>query len=98
MNEDWSAEVEAIEERRAHARRMGGEAAVARPHANGRLTARDRVARMLDDGSFREVGSLAGRRDTDGRLVPNNQVVGRGRVDGRPVVVAADDFTIRGGS
>ncbi|PZF82372.1 acyl-CoA carboxylase subunit beta [Jiangella anatolica] len=77
---------------------MGGEAAVARQHANGRLTARVRVARLLDDGSFREVGSLAGRRDAEDRFVPNNQVVGRGRVDGRPVVVAADDFTIRGGS
>lgn len=98
MTLDWAPEVEAIDERRAIVRAMGGEKAVERQHANGRLTVRERIAGLVDGGSFREVGSIAGRRDADDEFVPNNQVIGRAKVEGRPVVLVADDFTIRGGS
>src|SRR3989441_9816509 len=82
---------------------MGGEEKVARQHAAGRLTVRERVDALLDPGSFREIGSMAGRAEYDetGELKdfrPANFVMGRGRIDGRAVVVAGDDFTVRGGA
>ena len=82
---------------------MGGEERVARQHANGRLTVRERIARLLDAGTFREIGGLTGTAtyDDGGKLkdfVPTNFVTGEGRVEGRRVVVAGDDFTVRGGA
>src|SRR5436309_1492658 len=81
---------------------MGGEERVARQHSSGRLTVRQRIERLFDEGSFRETGALAGRGTyEDEELVdflPANCVVGRGRVDGRPAVVQGDDFTVRGGA
>ncbi len=64
---------------------------------------RERVESLLDTGSFRELGSIAGTAtyDKEGKLqdfVPANFVMGRGAVDGRPVVVGGDDFTVRGGA
>jgi acetyl-CoA carboxylase carboxyltransferase component len=98
----WHAEVEEIEHRRRLAARMGGEEAVARHHAAGKLTVRERVARLLDPGSFDEIGSLAGRAEYEGgRLVsfrPANFVMGLGAVDGRRIVVGGEDFTVRGGA
>src|SRR6202012_2577162 len=69
----------------------------------GRLTVRERIDRMLDPGSFKEVGSIAGKASYDAKgnitgFIPGNCVFGRGAVDGRPVVIAGDDFTLRGGS
>jgi acetyl-CoA carboxylase carboxyltransferase component len=64
---------------------------------------RERIERLLDTGSFHETGLLAGRAEYDeaGSLqgvTPSNFVCGRGRIEGRPVVVGADDFTVRGGA
>ena len=98
----WKPEVEEIERRRAHALVLGGEEAVARQHARGRMTARERIAALVEPESFREHGTLAGASETDAggrtRFTPANVVVGGARIDGRPVVVGADDFTIRGGA
>ncbi len=99
----WQPELEELARRRAFAARMGGAEKVERHHANGRLTVRERIDALLDPGSFREVGELTGRasRDDDGTLtdvVPANFVMGRGRIDGRSVVVGGDDFTVRGGA
>ena len=82
---------------------MGGEERVARQHASGRLTVRERIERLFDAGSFHETGALAGRGsyDENGELsdfVPANTVVGQGRLDGRRAAVQGDDFTIRGGA
>src|SRR4051794_9400226 len=82
---------------------MGGDEKVARHTAQGKLTVRDRIDALLDDGSFREIGTLTGRAsyDDNGNLVdvtPANFVMGRGRIDGRTVVVGGDDFTVRGGA
>src|ERR1700756_3454012 len=100
---DWSPELEELSRRKALARRMGGEARVARQHEGGRLTVRERIARLLDPDSFQEIGAIAGKGvyDETGSLsdfTPANCVTGRGRIDKRPVVVNGDDFTIRGGS
>ncbi|HEY8494702.1 MAG TPA: carboxyl transferase domain-containing protein [Myxococcota bacterium] len=99
----WKPELEEIERRAALARQMGGPERVARARAAGRLTVRERIERLLDPGSFHETGILAGRAEYDeaGRLTaftPSNFVCGRGRIEGRPVVVGADDFTVRGGA
>jgi acetyl-CoA carboxylase carboxyltransferase component len=99
----WREEIEEIHRRRRLAEQGGGAEAVARQHAAGRLTVRERIARLLDPGSFQEVGALAGRAeyDAEGRLasfVPYPYVAGIGRIEGRPVAVGGEDFTVRGGS
>jgi acetyl/propionyl-CoA carboxylase alpha subunit/acetyl-CoA carboxylase carboxyltransferase component len=75
---------------------------VVRQRARGKLTCRERIDLLLDPGSFREVGSLAGFADydEDGRVAgftPANHVGGWGKIAGRTAVVCADDFTSRGG-
>jgi acetyl-CoA carboxylase carboxyltransferase component len=99
----WKREVDEIERLRALARQQGGAEAVERQHASGRLTVRERIEALVDAGSFREHGEVAGssERAEDGTLqgfVPAGVVVGTARIDGRPVVVGGDDFTIRGGA
>ena len=56
----WEPELGELRRRRELAHRMGGEERVARQHASGRLTVRERIARLLDDGTFHETGELAG--------------------------------------
>jgi acetyl/propionyl-CoA carboxylase alpha subunit/acetyl-CoA carboxylase carboxyltransferase component len=75
---------------------------VVRQRHRGKLTCRERIDLLLDPGTFREVGSLAGFADYDeeGRVAgftPANHVGGWGKMAGRTVVVCADDFTSRGG-
>ena len=104
--ESWAplmAEVAAIQ-RLAHERLQpdSEEPGVVRQRRRGKLTCRERIDLLLDEGSFQEVGSLAGfpSYDEDGNIsafTPANHVGGWGRIDGRPAVVCADDFTSRGG-
>ncbi|SCB16866.1 Acetyl-CoA carboxylase, carboxyltransferase component [Bradyrhizobium shewense] len=82
---------------------MGGVDKVKRQHDQGRLTVRERIDKLIDKGSFHEIGAVSGigEYDTSGelqKLTPANCVFGRARVDGRTVVVVGDDFTVRGGS
>lgn len=82
---------------------MGGVDKVKRQHDQGRLTVRERIDKLIDRGSFHEIGAVSGigEYDTSGelqKLTPANCVFGRARVDGRTVVVVGDDFTVRGGS
>ena len=100
---DWTAELEELRRREAMARAMGGPDKVKRQHDGGRLTVRERVEALVDKGSFHEVGAIAGRAEYDAKgdlesFTPSNCVMGRAMVDGRPVVVVGDDFTVRGGS
>jgi acetyl-CoA carboxylase carboxyltransferase component len=98
----WEKELDELARRRELARRMGGPEKVARQHASGKLTVRERIDRLLDPHSFREIGSIAGAARYDGAelvdLVPANQVVGHGSIETRPVAVVGDDFTVRGGA
>ena len=78
------------------------EPGVVRQRSRGKLTCRERIELLLDEGSFREVGSVAGfaSYDEDGAIVgftPANSVGGWGKIDRRSVIVCADDFTSRGG-
>lgn len=100
---EWAPEIDDIRERHAIAHALGGEDAVAKHRAQGRLTARERVERLLDAGSFSEFGVLTAsvKYAPNGRIAsatPSTAVVGVGTVAQRRTVVAADDFTIRGGS
>ena len=75
---------------------------VVRQRSRGKLTCRERIDLLLDDGTFREVGSIAGFASYDdaGQIVdftPANHVGGWGKIDTRSLVVCADDFTSRGG-
>ena len=99
----WQPELDDLRRRRDLAERMGGPDKVLRQHEAGRLTVRERLAALLDDGSFDEIGTLAGAAvyDSAGELADftlANFVTGTGRINGRKVVVGADDFTIRGGA
>ena len=99
---DWSPEVDEIRRRREFAAAMGGEEGVARQRRAGKGTVRERIDGLLDAGSFREVGGLAGETEhVDGRLVaftPSNCVIGTGTVRGVRIAVSGEDFSIRGGS
>jgi acetyl-CoA carboxylase carboxyltransferase component len=102
-DDGWKPELEELARRNELAQRMGGEEKVAKHRAQGKLTVRERIDALLDPNSFHEIGALTGRAayDDDGNLVdatPANFVMGRGRIDGRTVVVGGDDFTVRGGA
>ena len=99
----WQPEVDELKRREALAEAMGGTEKVARQKSQGKLTVRERIDLLLDAGSFHEIGKTSGRAvyDEAGALSeysPANFLVGRGRIDGRTVVVGADDFTVRGGA
>ncbi|MGZ5259786.1 MAG: carboxyl transferase domain-containing protein, partial [Burkholderiales bacterium] len=99
----WRAEIEEIRRRRELAEACGGAEAVAKHHAAGKLTVRERIEALLDKATFREVGKLAGRASYDkaGDLLgfePAPYVMGIGKIDGRPVAVGGEDYTIRAGT
>jgi acetyl-CoA carboxylase carboxyltransferase component len=99
----WERELEELRARERMARQMGGPDKVQRQHDGGRLTVRERIDRLIDKDSFHEVGAIAGKAEYDAagelkNLTPSNCVMGRARIDGRPVMVLGDDFTVRGGS
>src|SRR5216110_2266874 len=95
--------VEDLHERRAKAMLGGGEERIARQHADDKLTARERLALLIDEGTFTELG-IHGRphfsqRAMEGREAPADGVItGYGKVDGRLVTVCAYDFTVMAGS
>ncbi len=82
---------------------LGGQEAVERQHSYGKLTVRERIASLVDPGSFADEGPQAGaaQYDEEGELVafqPANYVLGTGLIAGRRCVVGGEDFTQRGGS
>ena len=99
----WGKELEELKHRKRLSLQMGGEEKVARHRSRGKLPVRERIEKLVDPGTFFEVGDLAGsgQYDENGQLVeftPSNFLTGRARIDARPVVLAADDFTVRGGA
>jgi len=95
--------VDELHERRAKARLGGGEERIARQHAAEKLTARERVALLVDEGTFTELGLHAGIhhsvRGLENKEAPADGVItGYGKVDGRMVAVCAYDFTVMAGS
>jgi acetyl-CoA carboxylase carboxyltransferase component len=99
----WLDEVDELKRRRRIARTQGGKEGIAKQHARGRLTIRERIDALLDPGSFQEHGKATAIPEYDGDdqltgFVPANYIVGFGKVDGRRVVVGGEDFTLKGGS
>ena len=97
--------VEELEQLRAKKRAMGGEERIARQKAKGKLDARTRIAQLFDPGTFEEMGLLAAQNgclpdeEDESKPSPADGVItGVGEIDGRPVAVAAYDFTVFGGS
>lgn len=99
----WAKELEELRRREELAKQMGGPDKVARQHGRGKMDARARLAALCDEGSFREIGKIAGKAtyDENGDLesiLPAPFLFGKATINGRPVVATADDFTIRGGA
>jgi len=90
-------------ERRSRAKLGGGEKRIQAQHEKGKLTARERLAKLLDEGSFEEFDMFVQHRCTNFGMDANHidgdgVVTGQGTIDGRPVFVFAQDFTVNGGS
>ena len=99
----WDEALEELSHRHTLAEAMGGKEKVARQHHFGKLTIRERIEAIVDPGSFREIGKLAGvgQYNDQGELIeltPSNFVFGTATIDHRPVMISGDDFTVRGGS
>lgn len=99
----WEKSIQELRKREKLAEAMGGEEPVARQKSRGKLTVRERVAALVDDGSFHEIGKIAGRatytsEDELEAFTPSTSVLGRATLDGRSAMVLGDDFTVRGGA
>ena len=95
--------IDKLEDRERRAALGGGEERLRKQHAQGKLTAHERIERLFDPGTFEEVDKLVTHRCTDfgmaDQIIPGDGVVsGHGLVDGRPVYAFAQDFTVFGGS
>ena len=90
---DWDATLADLQRRRDRSTAMGGADRLAAHGSDGKLDARARVTRLLDDGSFREIGTLVG-----GDIPADGIIAGSGTIDGNPVMVGAEDFTTMAGT
>src|SRR5512140_3325740 len=91
--------VEQIRTLEARLREGGGKARIERQHAAGKMTARERIAGLLDAGScFLETGLLIAYDRYDGQAPAAGVVTGVGRIEGRPAVVVANDATVKAGA
>ena len=91
--QDWKDTLEDLDLRRQRARAMGGPERLAKHHDKGKLDARARLEHLLDEGTFREFGTLVG-----GEIAADGIVAGSGYLNGSPVMVGAEDFTTLAGS
>jgi propionyl-CoA carboxylase beta chain len=92
-----------LQNRREEARQGGGKERIAKQHEKGKLTARERIEILLDDGSFEELGMFVRHQTKDFGLESNRPygdgvVTGYGTIDGRLVYIFSQDFTVFGGS
>ena len=97
---DMKSGLEELRKRREKALQMGGRDRVERQHQRGRLTVRERIDRLLDPGTFSEVGIL-NQSDIPGmedKTPADGNIAGFGKIDGRPVIVCAADNTVLAGA
>ena len=95
--------IKTLEDKLAQAYLGGGEKRIAKQHEKKKLTARERVNYLMDEGSFEEIGALVTHRTTDFGMqneiyYGDGVITGYGTINGRPVYVFAQDFTVFGGS
>ena len=98
-----ASKLDILKSKREEALKGGGEKRVESQHGKGKLTARERIELLLDEGSFEEIGMLATHRSTNFGLdkqqfLGDGVVTGYGMVHGRPIYVFSQDFTVFGGS
>ena len=103
MDERWQQANERLRAKRGDAVLGGGRERIEKQHASGKLTARERMEALFDDGTFVEVNTLIGTRATDfgmdRKKRPGDGVVtGYGRIHGRVAFASSQDFTVGGGS
>jgi acetyl-CoA carboxylase carboxyltransferase component len=99
VSDDYTARVGDLHAKRKKTLGMGGEEKIAKQRERGKLTVRERIDLLFDEGTFVELGQLAHARDGDADATPADGVVtGHGEVDGRQVWVIAYDFTVMAGS
>jgi len=101
--ETYEEKAALLEQHRHDAIHSASESAIEKQHAKGKLTARERVEKLLDPGSFQEVDTFVRHRTYDFEMQKNRPwgdavVTGHGLIDGRPVCVFSQDFTVFGGS
>jgi acetyl-CoA carboxylase carboxyltransferase component len=97
---DWGELLKDLQARRETARAMGGPERLEQHRRDGRFDARARVERLLDEDTFVELGMLVGsvHRGVVPPVPADGLIAGHGLIDGRPVLVGAEDFTVMGGS
>ena len=100
---DMKAKFELLDEKIAQALKGGGEDRIEAQHKKGKLTARERVSLLLDEGSFQEIGQLVTHRSVNFGLdkqhyLGDGVITGYGTINGRTVYVFSQDFTVLGGS
>src|ERR1041384_951931 len=96
-------DIEELERRKRESEIGGDEKRIERQHAQGKKTARERIALLFDSGSFQELDQLVVHRSTDfgmekNRVAGDGVITGYGTVQGRLVYAYAQDFTVFGGS
>ena len=98
----WQPEIDELKHRKHLAEQMGGKEGIERQRKRGKLTVRERIAKLADPDSFQEIGGLAGSATyEDDKLVaftPANSVMGLCTINGRKVALSGGDFTVRGGA
>ena len=94
---EWAPLLEEVERRRAVAMASGGPDRVAREHRYGRSTARERILKLVDKDSFMEIGTFVTTPTKDGSLLASTFVCGLAEIDGRPVAIGGEDFSVEGG-
>ncbi len=98
-----SEKIENLKQKKSKIKEMGGKARIEKQHAKHKLTARERIALLFDEGTFREIDTFVKHRSTNFNMptteIPSDGVItGHGYVNGRPLFAYAQDFTSRGGS
>ena len=93
-SEGWDGVLDNLQAARTVSRSMGGEERLEKHRAAGKLDVRARIDHLIDPGSFQELGTLVGGEEAPADAI----VMGSGRIDGRPVMVAAEDFTVKAGT
>ena len=95
--------IQELRQKREQAQLGGGQVRIDRQHAKGKLTARERIEKLLDPGTFREIDTFVAHRTVgfgieEQRILGDSVVTGWGRINGRPVYLFSQDFTVFGGS
>jgi len=98
----WHSDVDELNRRKAFANQLGGQKNIDRQHANQKMTVRERINAVVDKGSFKERGQLAGvatyRGEELEHVVPCPFIMGTATIEDRKIAVHGDDFTVKGAS